>query len=297
MDRFNLNSGKSVLLCDPYYPNRSMLSTFTGRDKELRAIFASWIATDNYPPLCPLMIGEPGVGKNRIVYELHNITGLNLYILQGHEDITAEDLACAVRFSDGEHGKMDYVLSPLVTAMYKGGICFIDEIGKIRPRALSLLVSVLDERRYIDSTLLGERIEAAKDFRFVAATNSGEENDLPEFIRSRMKPVVKIDHPDRKDIEKIIETQSGVRVHRDELLTAFWDLWRNQDLPPTPRDVIQLFALAATLCCYRNTSGENFLRYDPTHQYTEQRKRIREKCSHPSIEVQDLNNAFKELYE
>jgi len=28
---------------------------------------------------------------------------------------------------------MDYVLSPLVTAMLEGAICFIDEIGKIRP--------------------------------------------------------------------------------------------------------------------------------------------------------------------
>ena len=79
--------------------------------------------------------------------------------MQGHEDVTAEDLASSVRFRDSGSG-MEYVVSPLVTAMERGAICFIDEIGKIRPRALALLVSVLDERRYIDSTLLGTRIKA-----------------------------------------------------------------------------------------------------------------------------------------
>ncbi|MCH8196077.1 MAG: AAA family ATPase, partial [Chloroflexi bacterium] len=66
--------------------------------------------------------GEPGVGKNRVVYELARRTGKDLYIFQGHEDVTAEDLACAVRFSDYADRKMYYVVSPLVTALLWGGI-------------------------------------------------------------------------------------------------------------------------------------------------------------------------------
>ena len=164
--------GKSVLVSQPYAPDRSCLPEFVGRDEELKLIAAAWMGGRHSLPLSPLLLGDPGVGKNRLVYELARLTGRNLYIFQGHEDVTAEDLACAVRFSDNPDKKMDYILSPLVAAMHMGGIYFIDEIGKIRPRALALLVSVLDERRYIDSTLLGERVYADRNFRFIAATNT-----------------------------------------------------------------------------------------------------------------------------
>ncbi|MFO7614738.1 MAG: AAA family ATPase [Bacteroidales bacterium] len=135
----------------PYRPKAYGAAELVAREPEMRSITAAWMAGPGTLPMSPLLLGEPGVGKNRIVYELARQTGKDLYIFQGHEDVTAEDLACAVRFSDNPDRKMDYVLSPLVTAMALGQICFIDEIAKIRPRALALLVSVLDERRYIDS--------------------------------------------------------------------------------------------------------------------------------------------------
>jgi MoxR-like ATPase len=194
--KIQLNN-KLVWASEPYKPNTKIMSSFVGRELEMELIMASWIAGSDTLPLSPVLVGEPGVGKNRIVYELARFTGRDLYIFQGHEDITAEDLACTVRFSDDTANLMEYVLSPLVCAMIKGGIFFLDEIGKIRPRALALLVSVLDERRYIDSTLLCERVFAHPGFRFIAATNTGEIGMLPEFIRSRMRPVIKIGHPPR----------------------------------------------------------------------------------------------------
>src|SRR5664280_305757 len=179
--KIKLNN-KLVWPSEPYNPNPAMMPAFVGREKEMEMIMASWIAGPHILPLSPVLVGEPGVGKNRIVYELARFTNRELYIFQGHEDVTAEDLACTVRFSDEKANLMEYVLSPLVCAMLNGGIFFLDEIGKIRPRALALLVSVLDERRYIDSTLLGERVKAQPSFRFVAATNTGEVSSLPEFI-------------------------------------------------------------------------------------------------------------------
>lgn len=131
-----------------------------GRTQECRMVLAAWMAQPSLPPLAPLLVGEPGMGKNRLIYELARATGKPLYVLQGHEDVTAEDLVCAVRFSDEADKRMDYILSPLATAMLRGGICFIDEVGKLRAKALAPLASVLDERRYLDSTLLGERIHA-----------------------------------------------------------------------------------------------------------------------------------------
>ena len=148
-------------------PYRAAASKLIGRTREMELITAAWMSSPGLMALAPLLLGEPGVGKNRIVYELAESMNESLYIFQGHEDVTAEDLACAVRFSD-TGPNMEYIASPLLTAMKEGGICFIDEIAKIRPRALALLVSVLDERRYIDSNLLGERVEAHERFRFIA---------------------------------------------------------------------------------------------------------------------------------
>lgn len=253
---------KAVYFSEPFVPQHNVLPEFIGREKELRLITAAWMASDRSLPLSPLLVGEPGMGKNRIIYELAQKTGRDLYIFQGHEDVTAEDLACAVRFSDQNNAVMDYILSPLVTAMITGGIIFIDEIGKIRPRALALLVSVLDERRYIDSTLLGERIIAHPAFRFIAATNTAEINLLPEFINSRMRPVITIEFPPRAEIEKIILSQyTGMQKEISKLLDIFWLLWvqYNSSHKLSPRDAIYLFSLAENLSAFENAGGGDAL--------------------------------------
>ncbi len=251
---------KQVYVSKPYRLPAELLTPLVGRQAELEMITAAWMAGPGRLPLSPLLLGEPGVGKNRLVYELANRTGKDLFIFQGHEDVTAEDLACAVRFSDEGRGKMDYIVSPLVTAMLNGGICFIDEIAKVRPRALALLVSVLDERRYIDSTLLGERVEAHPGFRFVAATNTAdlEGNALPEFLKSRMRPVVPMGYPARAEIEQIVcSRHSRLSEKAEGLLDCFWMEWEriSPQTPPTPRDAVYAFDLALSLADFEAMGG------------------------------------------
>ena len=242
---------KQVYVSRPYKLPQALTAPLIGRHLEMEMITAAWMTGPGRLPLSPLLLGEPGVGKNRIVYELAHRTGKDLFIFQGHEDVTAEDLACAVRFSDDGRGKMDYIVSPLVTAMLNGGICFIDEIAKIRPRALALLVSVLDERRYIDSTLLGERVVAHEGFRFVAATNTAdlEGNAMPEFLKSRMRPVIPVGYPPKEEIEKIVSNRNARLENQANLLNCFWEEWEqlNPQTPPTPRDAVYAFDLALSL--------------------------------------------------
>jgi MoxR-like ATPase len=250
METITLNRSKQVLASEPYRPREGTRASFVGRELEMKMITAAWMGGSSLPPLCPLLVGEPGVGKNRLVYELARRSGLDLYIFQGHEDVTAEDLACSVRFSDEPGRNMDYVVSPLVTAMHRGGICFIDEIGKVRPRALALLASVLDERRYVDSTLLGERIHAHPRFRFIAATNTGEVAALPEFIKSRLRPLIQVGHPPKEEINEIISKQVADEPQLEKLLASFWDLFGGIKRAPSPRDAVHLFALASSLRDY-----------------------------------------------
>jgi len=257
-------NNKLVWASEPYKPNQALMPAFVGRESEMEMIMASWIAGSHSLPLSPVLVGEPGVGKNRIIYELARFTNRDLYLFQGHEDITAEDLACTVRFSDDTTNLMEYVISPLVSAMLKGGIFFLDEIGKIRPRALALLVSVLDERRYIDSSLLGERVYASPGFRFIAATNTGEVGLLPEFIRSRMRPVIKIGYPPRQEIEEIIQRQFKSRMENlTSLVESFWYMWDKhgpENTPLTPRDAIAVFSMASSISDFESRSGSDKLR-------------------------------------
>ena len=264
METVNLR-GKTVLLSAPWQAPSAPL---VGREAEINLILACWIDGSSTLPFTPLLIGPPGVGKNRIVYECAKICGKELYIFQGHEDVTAEDFACTVRFSDDPDRKVDYVLSSLTTAMIRGGLCLIDEIGKMRQRALAALVSVLDERRYLDSIVLGERIEAHPGFQVIAATNDADmevradaaEFGLPDFIRSRLRPPVPVGCPARDEIEAIIHSRlEFLNGHSAALLDRFWILWRGAkaDRMPTPRDVIYVFGLARKLVEFEGAPAMN----------------------------------------
>ena len=279
-------NNKSVQLAQPYH---APVSELVGRDQELRKILASWMGGNGGMPLSPLLLGEPGIGKNRIIYECAKLCAKELYIYQGHEDVTAEDLVCAIRFSDDPDKKMDYIVSPIVTAMITGNICFIDEIGKIRPRALSPLASLLDERRYLDSVILGERIYAHKGFRFIAATNTDDfkENILPDFIRSRMRPVINVGYPERDQIDGIIKSRFSTFQNNGKiLLDLHWKLWRDRfgDRSPTPRDSIYIFGLALKFA--------DFETIEKVHPYT------MEDCVNPScISEKHLKEAFDAFYD
>ena len=288
--------GKTVWQSEPFSPRKEYFNRFTGRESELRLITAAWMAGDLSLPMSPLLIGEPGVGKNRLIYELALKTGCQLYIFQGHEDVTSEDLACTVRFSDNSASVMDYMISPLVTAMHNGGICFIDEIGKIRPRALALLVSVLDERRYIDSTLLGERIHAHPAFRFVAATNTSDLNLLPEFIISRMRPRISIGFPPKEEIDDIIRYQcKGTRKEVERLIDLFWMLWMDNGGrigEIVPRDAIYLFGWASKLSAFENTGGSHLL----AEAHNEKPFRLLNEDFVTVIKPEHLEQAFQKLF-
>ncbi len=251
-----LQSGKTVGLSEVFVARSSAL---VGREMETRKIIACWIGNGRLP-LSPMLVGEPGLGKNRIVYECSTLCAKNLYIYQGHQDVSAEDLICAVRFSDDPDKKMDYILSPLATAMLKGAVCFIDEIGKIGSRALAPLASLLDERRYVDSNLLGERIHAHPGFRFIAATNISdlEGDTLPDFIRSRLRPVIDVGYPSTEEIEGIVRSCFvSLNNNGKPLFSRFWSNWKKAfgEKPPTPRDAKYIFGLALNIADFE-TSGD-----------------------------------------
>jgi MoxR-like ATPase len=164
---------------DPNFPYQD-----TG-DYLIERCLAALDNTNGRLPMPIRFIGAAGVGKNATTYHLANKLNLPLYIIQGHEELTPEDIVVSGAIRDDD--KIEYIASPLVAAMVEGGLCFFDEIGKVRPRGLAPLSSVLDERRRIYSALLGRWIVADKDFRFCCALNPDDPEtfELPLYIISR----------------------------------------------------------------------------------------------------------------
>ena len=151
-------------------------TSLASRDDIIEKALAAWTMLGALPPLNFRFYGPPGVGKNAIVYELARILGKDLYIINGHEELGPEDIACTATITS--RNTVEYVASPLFAGMYRGAIVFFDEIGKAPPAALDPLASVLDDRRELTSVLAGIRIKASAGFLFCAALNEIEERGV-----------------------------------------------------------------------------------------------------------------------
>jgi MoxR-like ATPase len=258
---------KKVQLSLPYVDQDTPL---IGRERELDHLMAAFMRISNtaVEPEYPLLLGEPGVGKNKLVYTLARILRQDLYVFQGGEEAYGDDLICSTRMSDDLNKKVDYVLSSLATAMILGKIFYLDELGKTRHKALSPLASLLEERNYVDSIVLGERIKARPGFRFVAGCNPSdfEREALPDFLQSRAKPIIKMGHLTQREIEQIIRSRYRILSENGTaLFKCFWDLWKEKkkDQMVNPRASVQIYGRAiqfAHLEGWRSNPAE-FLEY------------------------------------
>jgi hypothetical protein len=249
----------TILLGEPVdIPKRN----FVGRETELLLCRVAWGISDDgtrlvdsdVPPLHFRLQGAPGLGKNEIVYEIAGALNIPLYIIQGHEEITPEDLALLLTPDPANSygGSIPLLLraSPLATALYEGALFFFDEINRVPERALSPLSSVLDGRQYVYSAMAGINIgpkdeEARKRFRFCCALNpdlSQSGHVLPEYIEQRTLPVIEVTYPPFEDLREII--QKALSPSPD-FLDAF-EQWYDQEerLDVSVRQVITLMNYA-----------------------------------------------------
>jgi MoxR-like ATPase len=201
---------------------------YVGDGKLVRRSMAAWEAGLHFS-----LIGPPGVGKNELVYELARSAKVPLHIMQGHEELTPEDLAAGVRIRSGNR-TVEYIGSPLLAAMADGGICFFDEIGKVPARALSLLASVLDERRTLTSAITGIILTAHPEFRFCGALNDADACSLPAYINERLQPRFKVGHQTPEETAEIVRIRLGLAAEDLYLLESFRDEAARQETP-SPR--------------------------------------------------------------
>jgi len=211
---------KRIALAPPEVPTTC---EFEGREDELRMCRAAFGIADDWTdfddtmePLHFRLEGPPGVGKNEIVYEIARrlARGMKMpfYSIQGHEEMTPEDLSVLVVPESGASNNLALRASPLATALYEGGMFFFDEINRAPERALTPLASVLDKRRSLYSAVTGIIIRpkdgVRRRFRFCCAMNPAQgemgRGGLSDYLDERTLPAIYVGYHDAETLAEIL---------------------------------------------------------------------------------------------
>ena len=166
-----------------------------GTHKDVAVLRKAREATTRYfseglgSPQFAFFYGVPGTGKTALVEASFD----KVITLIGNGDTDTSDLYGS--FVQTPSGRFEWIDGGFVRAVENGYPYFIDEIGLIDPKVLSIVYSVMDGRKTITVPMNPERgtIEVHKDFYVVGATNPNAPGvRLSEALLSRFQLQVEL---------------------------------------------------------------------------------------------------------
>ncbi|CAG9621698.1 Denitrification regulatory protein NirQ [Sutcliffiella rhizosphaerae] len=135
-----------------------------------------------------LLKGPTGSGKTKLAETLSSIFCQPMHSINCSIDLDAEALL-GFKTIDNKDGKatIEFVPGPVIQAMKKGHLLYIDEINMAKPETLPILNGVLDYRKTITNPFTGEVVQAKKGFGVIAAINEGYVGTVPlnEALKNR----------------------------------------------------------------------------------------------------------------
>lgn len=208
-----------------------------GQEEPLTQLLACWLTVgEGDQPLCPRLVGHPGLGKTTLGLAAARKRGQDVYVLQCTADTRPEDLIITPVL--GEKGAIKYQASPLVTAMILGGAVILDEGNRMSEKSWASLAPLLDDRKSVDSLVAGVTVKAHKDFRCVVTMNEDDSTfEIPDYIMSRIQPAIELPFP--KADEELRILRYNLPQAPEELIAICVDFLQRAhgfDLPYSIRD-------------------------------------------------------------
>ncbi|KFL15349.1 hypothetical protein GT94_14740 [Geobacillus stearothermophilus] len=168
-----------------------------------------------------LLKGPTGSGKTRLAETLSALFGQPMHSINCSVDLDAEALLGfkTIVHRDGQ-AVIEYVPGPVIRAMEKGHLLYIDEINMAKPETLPILNSVLDYRRRLTNPLTGEVVEAKPTFGVIAAINEGYIGTVPlnEALKNRFV-VIDVPYVQGETLKSVIMAQTTLTD--DTLINRF----------------------------------------------------------------------------
>lgn len=212
-----------------------------GDREPLSQLLCAWHKSDEDDrPMHPQLIGKPGTGKTTLAAVAAQSFQQPFYIFQCTADTRPEDLIITPIIQ--ADGTFKYQASAITTALLKGGIVLLDEANRMSEKSWASLAPLLDQRAYLDATMLGTRFFAESKFRLCITTNDDSSCfDLPDYIQSRLSPKIYLDYPSEEELCQIIKQelpQSSEEMRA--YISTFIRTCNDKGLDYSPRDALNL---------------------------------------------------------
>lgn len=171
-----------------------------------------------------LLKGPTGSGKTKLAETLSNMFSQPMHSINCSVDLDAEALLGfkTIEERDGK-SKIEFVPGPVIKAMKKGQLLYIDEINMAKPETLPILNGVLDYRKMITNPFTGEVIKAENGFGVIAAINEGYVGTVPlnEALKNRFV-VIDVPYVQAENLQQVLKEQTNLKD--DTLIRQFVQL-------------------------------------------------------------------------
>lgn len=206
----------------PAIPKRN--AVWHDRDRELH-ILMTWFDMKPQRPIA--LTGPKGCGKTSLVIEACARRGRPLVRINGHRDMTAQDMIGSWIIQQDK--SMAWLDGPVPAAMRNGAILLIDEFDRIPSGSLSVLQAVL-EGAPLTIPETGDVLEPSPSFAVAACCNSVGDTtggysaafSVDEATLDRFEIVLRIGLPEPEEIREIVASHvPGLPNETYDKLTVF----------------------------------------------------------------------------
>jgi nitric oxide reductase NorQ protein len=171
-----------------------------------------------------LLKGPTGSGKTKLAETLSSLFAQPMHSINCSVDMDAEALLGYKTIAEKEgRNTIEFIEGPVIEAMKKGHLLYIDEINMAKPETLPILNGVLDYRRMITNPFTGDVIKASETFGVVAAINEGYVGTVPlnEALKNRFV-VIDVPYISGETLKFVLMAQS--KLQDEKLVEKFISL-------------------------------------------------------------------------